>query len=109
MLTGKLRDQIDEIWANFWTGGIANPVSVIEQFTYLLFIRRLDKLETKGERQAILRSVGVQESIFGSDYLDETRFDSQQIQFVNTIIDCLTENGTMRPERRSPPVYGKTF
>ena len=41
MLTGELRGQIDRIWDSFWTGGISNPLEVIEQLTYLLFIRRL--------------------------------------------------------------------
>lgn len=67
MLTGKLRNQVDEIWTTFWTGGIANPISVIEQFTYLLFMKRLDELETQREKQAILRRGGVQGSIFGLD------------------------------------------
>jgi hypothetical protein len=47
MLTGKLKNQVDEVWEAFWTGGIANPIQVIEQFTYLLFIRRLDEIHTK--------------------------------------------------------------
>jgi type I restriction enzyme M protein len=42
MLTGELRSQVDAIWNAFWTGGISNPMEVIEQITYLLFIRRLD-------------------------------------------------------------------
>jgi len=54
MLTGKIKNQVDEIWEAFWTGGIANPVSVIEQFTYLLFIRRLDEIQLMQERQASL-------------------------------------------------------
>ncbi|MCT4365142.1 MULTISPECIES: type I restriction-modification system subunit M N-terminal domain-containing protein [unclassified Synechococcus] len=45
-LTGELRNQIDGIWNAFWSGGIANPLEVLEQLTYLLFIRRLDELET---------------------------------------------------------------
>lgn len=45
MLTGDLRNQIDSIWNSFWTGGISNPLEVIEQITYLLFIRRLDEQE----------------------------------------------------------------
>ena len=52
MLTGDIRNQIDQIWNNFWTGGISNPMEVIEQFTYLLFIRRLDELHTLEERKA---------------------------------------------------------
>ncbi|MCP9845908.1 SAM-dependent DNA methyltransferase [Synechococcus sp. Lug-A] len=52
MLTGELRTQIDGIWNAFWSGGIANPLEVLEQLTYLLFIRRLDELETLEERKA---------------------------------------------------------
>ena len=37
MITGELKSQVDKIWEAFWTGGISNPLSVIEQFTYLLF------------------------------------------------------------------------
>lgn len=42
MLTGELRSQINAIWDSFWSGGISNPLEVMEQITYLLFIRRLD-------------------------------------------------------------------
>jgi len=49
MLTGEIRSQIDRIWNTFWTGGIANPLEVIEQITYLLFLKRLDDLETAAE------------------------------------------------------------
>ena len=52
MLTGEIRSQIDQIWNAFWTGGISNPLEVIEQITYLLFIRRLDDLHTLEERKA---------------------------------------------------------
>lgn len=43
MLTGELKSQVDKIWETFWTGGVSNPLTVIEQFTFLLFLRRLDK------------------------------------------------------------------
>jgi type I restriction enzyme M protein len=46
MLTGDLRSQIDRIWDAFWSGGISNPLEVMEQITYLLFLRRLDDLHT---------------------------------------------------------------
>ena len=39
MLTGEIRNQIDRIWDAFWSGGISNPLEVIEQITYLLFLR----------------------------------------------------------------------
>ncbi|HZI56685.1 MAG TPA: type I restriction-modification system subunit M N-terminal domain-containing protein, partial [Verrucomicrobiae bacterium] len=52
MLTGEIRSQIDQIWNAFWSGGISNPLEVIEQITYLLFLRRLDDLQTAEERKA---------------------------------------------------------
>lgn len=52
MLTGDIRNQVDQIWNSFWTGGISNPLEVIEQITYLLFVRRLDELHTLEERKA---------------------------------------------------------
>ncbi len=52
MLTGELRNQIDRVWDAFWSGGIANPLEVIEQITYLLFLRRLDELQTLQELKA---------------------------------------------------------
>jgi type I restriction enzyme M protein len=52
MLTGEIRSQIDRIWDAFWSGGISNPMEVLEQITYLLFIRRLDDLHTLEESKA---------------------------------------------------------
>ena len=52
MLTGELRSNVDKIWETFWTGGITNPLEVIEQFTYLLFIKGLDEIETIKESEA---------------------------------------------------------
>ena len=52
MITGDLKSKIDRIWDAFWSGGIANPLEVIEQITYLLFLRRLDDLHTLEENKA---------------------------------------------------------
>ena len=52
MIAGDIRNQIDRIWDSFWSGGISNPLEVIEQITYLLFIRRLDDLHTLEENKA---------------------------------------------------------
>ncbi len=52
MITGELKNRIDKIWETFWTGGITNPLDVIEQFTYLLFIKQLDDAETTKENEA---------------------------------------------------------
>lgn len=52
MITGELKSKVDRVWDAFWSGGISNPLEVIEQITYLLFIRRLDDLETLAEKKA---------------------------------------------------------
>jgi type I restriction enzyme M protein len=52
MITGKLKSQIDQLWEKFWTGGIANPLTVIEQISYLMFARMLDIAESREEKKA---------------------------------------------------------
>jgi type I restriction enzyme M protein len=52
MITGAIKSQIDQVWNAFWSGGISNPLEVIEQITYLLFLRRLDDLHTLEENKA---------------------------------------------------------
>ena len=42
MLTGQLKTKVDAIWDAFWSGGIANPLEVMEQITYLLFVMLID-------------------------------------------------------------------
>lgn len=54
MITGELKSQIDKVWEAFWTGGLSNPLTVIEQMTFLLFIRRLDELQMQREQKANL-------------------------------------------------------
>jgi type I restriction enzyme M protein len=49
MLTGDIRSKVDALWNAFWSGSIANPIEIIEQVTYLLFLKRLDDLETLEE------------------------------------------------------------
>jgi type I restriction enzyme M protein len=51
-LTTSLKSDIDKLWTEFWTGGITNPLTVIEQISFLMFARLLDVLETTGERRA---------------------------------------------------------
>ena len=64
MLTGKIKNQIDEIWETIWTGGISNPLSVIEQISYLLFIKRLDEIHSQKERIAQRTKKPIVEPIF---------------------------------------------
>jgi type I restriction enzyme M protein len=64
MLTGDLKNKIDTIWNAFWTGGIANPIEVIEQITFLIFIRRLDVEQTLEENRAARLKTPIQRRIF---------------------------------------------
>ena len=52
MLTGELKNKVDQLWNAFWSGGIANPLEVIEQITYLLFLRGLDSDQMREEHKA---------------------------------------------------------
>jgi type I restriction enzyme M protein len=64
MITGELKSRVDRIWDTMWSGGISNPLSVIEQLTYLLFIKRLDELHTLRERKAARTGRPIEEPIF---------------------------------------------
>ena len=66
MITGELKGKIDKIWDAFWSGGIANPLEVIEQITYLLFMRRLDDLQTLEENKARRLGTLVENPIFSA-------------------------------------------
>lgn len=57
MITGEIKNKVDKIWETFWTGGVTNPLSVIEQITYLLFIRGLDEAEARKEKEAVLLGI----------------------------------------------------
>lgn len=67
MITGDLKSQVDKIWTSFWTGGVANPLTVIEQLTYLIFIRRLDEMETLEEKKANQLEIDKKLEFFNAD------------------------------------------
>lgn len=52
MITGELKNKVDSIWDTLWTGGITNPITVIEQITYLMFMKLLDDNQLKAEANA---------------------------------------------------------
>jgi type I restriction enzyme M protein len=66
MITGELRSRVDKLWEEFWTGGITNPLTVIEQITFLMFARLLDMSEQKNERKAGLSGKDF-DHLFGPD------------------------------------------
>lgn len=92
MLTGEIRNQVDRVWDVFWTGGISNPLEVIEQLTYLLFIKRLDELHTLRENKANRLRQPIENPIFGPDqgHLRWANFKHREArQMYNLIVDEL--------------------
>ena len=63
MITGEIKNKVDRLWEMFWTGGITNPLDVIEQITYLMFIRDLDSMDDARKKDSVMLGVSY-ESIF---------------------------------------------
>ena len=86
MLTGAIKNQIDRIWDAFWSGGISNPLEVIEQITYLLFLRRLDDLQTLEENKANRLGRPIERHIFpqGNDPKDRpyAEADVREVKYI---------------------------
>ena len=64
MITGELKSQVDSVWDDFWSGGISNPLEVMEQLTYLLFIKGLDEQQILAERKAERSKKPIENPIF---------------------------------------------
>lgn len=79
MITGELKSQIDKVWEAFWTGGLSNPITVIEQMTYLLFIRRLDEIQLVKESKASMTKKPIEEPLY-----NESEYELRWSVFKNT-------------------------
>ena len=66
MVTGELKNKIDGLWDIFWAGGLSNPLDVIEQMTYLMFIHDLDAADTTHIKESIMLGIPYK-SIFEGD------------------------------------------
>ena len=67
MIIGDLKSKVDKLWETFWNNGISNPLSVIEQISYLLFIKRLDDLQIAQEKKAQMLKRKVKDPTFGPE------------------------------------------
>ncbi len=114
MVTGSFKSQVDKIWNTFWTGGISNPLTVIEQFTYLLFIRRLDEIQQLKEKQATITKAPIKDPVYREKFypfrwsrfknLDpENMFDL----FTKSSIDGLTVFDHMKTIGHDGGVFGE--
>lgn len=90
MITGELKSQVDKIWESFWTGGVSNPLTVIEQFTYLLFIRRLDETQLLEEKKAAMIKKPVANIIFTPEQ-QELRWNSFKNREPQAMFDLFTK------------------
>lgn len=98
MLTGELRSKVDAIWNSFWSGGISNPLEVMEQITYLLFIRRLDDAHSLEESKALILKQPMGRRVFpagrdpkGRDY-NELRWSRFKNFSAEAMFEVVSEN-----------------
>ena len=75
MITGEVKNQVSQIWDAFWSGGISNPMEVIEQMTYLLFIKRLDELHTAREKKANRLGRDIENPVFPKGINPDSRVE----------------------------------
>ena len=68
MITGELKNKVDGIWDIFWSNGVSNPLTVIEQLTYLMFIKILDDNETRREADAAAFDEELDDPTFDADH-----------------------------------------
>ncbi len=77
MVTGELKSKIDSLWEIFWTGGITNPLDVVEQMTYLMFIHDLDDSDNIRAKEAAMLGLPY-ESIFCQRCADRGPYHRRQ-------------------------------
>lgn len=81
MLTGELRNKIDRLWETFWTGGITNPLDVVEQMTYLMFIHDLDETDTLRAKESAMLGLP-HKSLFASEVeIGDRRVAGEQLKW----------------------------
>ena len=92
MITGELKNKIDGIWDIFWSSGMTNPLTVIEQITYLMFIKILDDNELRKEANAAAFDMEVVDPIFDSEHQNcrwsQFRHFEADAMFKN-MVDCV--------------------
>jgi type I restriction enzyme M protein len=106
----ELKSKIDQLWNKFWSGGISNPLTAIEQITYLLFMKRLDELDQKRQADAEWTGENYASKFEGSWIPPEYRSQQEPEKFA---IDKRTlrwsEFKRMQAEEMLQHVQGKVF
>ena len=81
MITGELKNKIDSLWEIFWTGGLTNPLDVIEQMTYLMFIRDLDDTDNRHAKEAAMLGLPYQSMFAKEVQIGERSIDGSQLKW----------------------------
>lgn len=81
MITGELKNKIDSLWEIFWTGGIANPLDVMEQMTYLMFIRDLDDADNLHAKEASMLGLPYESIFAGQVQVGDRTIDGSQLKW----------------------------
>ncbi len=81
MLTGEIKNKVDSLWEIFWTGGLTNPLEVIEQMTYLMFIHDLDVVDNTREKESAMLGLPYKSMFAGEVQIGDRRIDGQQLKW----------------------------
>ena len=81
MITGELKNKIDGLWDVFATGGLVNPLSVIEQITYLMFIRDLDDTDNLRSKEALMLDLPYKSLFDGEFSVGEKKMPGTQFKW----------------------------
>ena len=81
MVTGELKNKIDSLWEIFWTGGLTNPLDVIEQITYLMFIRDLDDSDNRRAKESTMLGLPYKSIFDGKVTIGERKIDGSQLKW----------------------------
>ena len=81
MVTGKLKNKIDSLWEIFWTGGLTNPLDVIEQITYLMFIHDLDDSDNRRAKESAMLGLPYKSIFDGEVTIGERKIDGSQLKW----------------------------
>ena len=81
MLTGELRNKVDSLWEIFWTGGLTNPLDVIEQMTYLMFIHDLDATDDLRAKECAMLGLPFTSMFAGEVSVGDRKIDGRQLKW----------------------------
>ena len=80
-MTGELKNKIDGLWEIFWTGGITNPLEVVEQMTYLMFIKDIDSADNIRAKEASMLGLPFKSIFDGEVVIGDRKVEGEQLKW----------------------------